>query len=77
MSLLFSVRVADDHPLGKELFIRFTALVFRECLSIRVCSSFPFCFEDGMWELIVLIPDHCLTFCFISQTYEVLSALFL
>ena len=25
-----------------------------------VCLSFPFDFEGGMWELIVLIPDHCL-----------------
>ena len=36
--------------------------VFREYLSIVcVCPSFPFGFEDGMWDLIVLIRDHCLS----------------
>ena len=25
-----------------------------------MCSSFPFGFEGGVWDLIVLIPDHCL-----------------
>ena len=28
-----------------------------------VCASFPFGFEGGMWELIVLVPDcYLLTF---------------
>ena len=27
-------------------------------------SSFPFCFEGMMRNLIVLIPDHCLSICF-------------
>ena len=35
------------------------AFVYRECLSIRLCASFPFGFEGGMWDLIVLIPDYC------------------
>ena len=26
-----------------------------------VCLSFPFDFEDGMWDLVVLIPDHFLS----------------
>ena len=26
-----------------------------------VCVSFPFGFEGGMWELIVPVPDHCLS----------------
>ena len=25
-----------------------------------VCSSFPFSFKGGRWDMIVLIPDHCL-----------------
>ena len=25
-----------------------------------VCPSFPFSIEGGMWDVIVLIPDHCL-----------------
>ena len=28
------------------------------------CLSFPFVFEGGMWDLIELIPDHCLSICF-------------
>ena len=41
------------------MFIRFT---FRVQLSIFcVYLSFPFGFEGGMWGLIVLIPDHCLS----------------
>ena len=47
---------------GKELFIRFTARAFRKLLSIYVFSYFPFGFEDGIWDLIVSIPDHCLSF---------------
>ena len=27
-------------------------------------SSFPFGFEGGMWDVIVLIPDHCLSIFF-------------
>ena len=33
--------------------------VFREHLSICVYSSIPFGLEGGMWDLIVLISDHC------------------
>ena len=47
--------------LGK-LFIRFTARAFRKLLSIYVFSYFPFGFEGRMWDLIVLLPDHCLFF---------------
>ena len=25
-----------------------------------MCLSFPFGIEGGMWDVIVLIPDHCL-----------------
>ena len=49
---------------GKGLFIRFTARVFRELLSIYVCNYFPFGFEDRIRVLIVSVPDHCLSFYF-------------
>ena len=49
---------------GKELFIRFTARAFRKLLSIYVFSSFPFGFEGRIWDLIVSVPDHCLSFYF-------------
>ena len=29
-----------------------------------LCMSFPFGYEGGMWDLIVLIPDHCLSIYF-------------
>ena len=34
-----------------------------------VCPSFPFGFECGMWDLIVLIPDHCISIYF-SKVFE-------
>ena len=37
------------------------------CLSALcqcVCASFPFGFEGGMWNLIVLVLGHCLSFCY-------------
>ena len=54
----------NDHLFGKELFIRFTANAFRKLPSIYVFSYFPFGFEGRMWDLIVSVPDHCLSFYF-------------
>ena len=43
--------------------------VYRECFrklpSIYVFSYFPFGFEGRMWDLIVSVPDHCLSFYFV------------
>ena len=44
--------------------------VFRKRLSIFVCLSFPFGFEGGMWDLIILIPDHCLSIYFIESVHD-------
>ena len=37
-----------------------------QCACVRacvcVCVSFVFCFEGGMWDLSVLVLDHCLYF---------------
>ena len=55
-------RKLNNHLFGKELFIRFTASAFRKLLSVYVFSYFPFGFEGGMWDLIVSVPDHCLSF---------------
>ena len=57
----------NDYLSGKELFIRFTASAFRKLLSIYVFSCFPFGFEGRMWDLIVSVPDHCLSFYFARQ----------
>ena len=44
------------------MFIRFTVRVFREwVINLCVFVSFPFGFEGETWNLIVIIPDHCLS----------------
>ena len=48
----------------ERLFIRFTALAFRKLLSIYVLSYFPFGFKGRVWDLIVSVPDHYLSFYF-------------
>ena len=50
--------------LGKSC--SFTASAFRKLPSIYVFSYFPFGFEGGMWDLIVSVPDRCLSFYFIN-----------
>ena len=55
---------------GKELFIRFTARAFRRLLSVYVFSYFTFAFEGRMWDVIVSVPDHCLSFYFLSQSLD-------
>ena len=52
----------NDQLLRNELFIWFTASAFRKLLSAYVFSYFPFGFEGGTWNLIVSVPDHCLSF---------------
>ena len=47
--------------------------VFRGCLSwaasVCVFGCFPFGFEVRMWDLIVSVPDHCLSFYFSKINY--------
>ena len=54
----------NDHLSGKELSIRLTTSAFRKLLSIYVFSCFPFGFAGRMCDLIVSVPDHCLSFYF-------------
>ena len=42
----------------------FAASAFRKLPSIYVFSYFPFGFEGRIWDLIVSVPDHCLSFYF-------------
>ena len=43
--------------------IRVTVRVFREHLQNFACVSFfPFGIDYGMWDMIVLIPDHSIYF---------------
>ena len=37
---------------------------FRKLSSIYVFSYFPFGFEGRIWDLVVSVPDHCLSFYF-------------
>ena len=57
-------RQLNDPLIGKELFIRFSASAFRKLPSFYVFSYFPFGSEGRIWDLIVSIPDHCLSFYF-------------
>ena len=72
--LLFSVRVAERSPNSKRAihsvyraslsctFIK--CVCVRACVCVCVCVCFLFGFDGGMWDLIVLISDHCLSFYF-------------
>ena len=67
-------RWLNDHLFGKELFILFAASAFRKLSSIYVFSYFPFGFEGRIWDLIVSVPDHCLSFYFGVFTDEILPS---
>ena len=60
--ILVKFRKLNDHLSLKWLFIRFTARAFRKRLSIYVISYFPFSFDGKILDLIVSVPDHCLSF---------------
>ena len=48
--------------LGKSCSIGLLCVSFVNVYKILcVCPSFPFGIKDGMWDVIVLIPDHCLS----------------
>ena len=65
VTYLVNFSYLNDHLFGKELFIRFTASTFGKLPSIYVFSYFPFGFEGRMCDLIVSVPDHCLSFYFV------------
>ena len=44
-----------------------------QCVCVCVCISFPFGFESGVWDLVVLTPDHFLLFCFPECQYQTSS----
>ena len=48
----------------------FAASAFRKLSSIYVFSYFPFGFEGRIWDLIVSVPDHCLSFYFVSMNHQ-------
>ena len=50
--------------LGKSCLFGFLRVSFVIVFQ-SVCVLFPFGFEGGMWDLSVLIPDHCLSIYFV------------
>ena len=50
--------------LGKSCSFGLPRVHFAVNASIYVFSYFPFGFEGRMWDLIVTVPDHCLSFYF-------------
>ena len=70
------MRMAELPPMWKELFIRFTVYVsFVNVYHLFVSVFFPFGFESGVWDLIVLVPGHCLSLYF-SYSLSRLSVIF-
>ena len=56
--------------LGKSCSFGLPRVPFINCsASIYVFSYFPFGFEGRMWDLIVSVPDHCLSFYFSVITF--------
>ena len=61
-SCRFQLGQLNNHQFGKELFIWLNVHVFRGRWSNFVCVLLSlFGIEGGMWDVIVLIPDPCLS----------------
>ena len=52
-----------------KIRLRFAASAFRKLPSVYVFSYFPFGFEGRMWDLIVSVHDHCLSFYFSKRFF--------
>ena len=48
--------------LGKSCSFGLPRVSFVNCRQFMYFSYFPFGFEGRMWDLIVSVPDHCLSF---------------
>ena len=73
MLLPFSIRVTEWPPVWIKYSVYQAYYIFHERLSVCVCASFSFGFEGKMWDLIVLVPDHCLCFHFTCDTHRLSS----
>ena len=40
-------------------------------LPAAASALFPFGFEGGIWDLIILVPDHCISFYFVIAANSV------
>ena len=61
---------------GGRSFVSVRSGAFRGLPSVCVFSYFPFAFEGRIWDLIVSVPDHCLSFSF-GRTHRVSAVGFL
>ena len=50
--------------LGKSCSFGLPRVPFVNCCQFMYLVVFSFGFEDRMWDLIVSVPDHCLSFHF-------------
>ena len=57
-------RPPNDHPIWERAVHSVAASAFCKLPSVYVFSYFPFGFEVRMWDLIVSVPDHFLSFYF-------------
>ena len=51
--------------LGKNCSFSLPCVSFVIVYQYYVCASFSFSFEGRMWDLIVLVPNHCNLFYFL------------
>ena len=56
--------------LGKSCSFGLLCLCFMGVCQILYVSFFPFGAEGRMWDVIVLIPDHCLSISFKTPSVE-------
>ena len=71
MLLLYSVRLVECPPVWERaVYSVYCACLSSKFINLCVCC-FPFWFEGGMWDLILLIPYHCLPFYFEDSSFAV------
>ena len=49
-------------------FSYYVSDIFCKLLSVYIFSYFPLGFEGRMWDLIVSVPDHCISFYFVRKS---------
>ena len=73
MLLLFSIRIAERPHVWERAVHFANCACLCECFTFCVDASFRFGFQGGMWDLIVIIPDHCLSIYFTFLIFTTLS----
>ena len=57
--------------LGKSCSFGLPRVPFVNCCQFMYLVFFPFGFEGKMWDLIVSVPDHCLSFYFVIDLTQI------